>query len=120
GAVVVRLAAPAVRDPRRRACELERLRPARGERRAGDVDGRGSTTLGGANRDELERPVSVGVAVSLRMGCVEALGETAAERHRQLEGLSAVAEVGLALVRYAVDRLETLHLRADSVDTLPH
>src|SRR5207302_8052562 len=57
--------------------------------------GRG-THLGGADRDELERPVAVGEAVALLVGAVEDLREIAPERDGQLERLAAVAQVRLA------------------------
>ena len=48
-------------------------------------------------RDQLERPAPVGVAVALLVGAVERLGDVAAERDGQLERLAGVADVGLAV-----------------------
>ena len=50
-------------------------------------------------RDQLERPAAVGVAVALLVGAVEGLGDVAAERDGQLERLARVADVRLALGR---------------------
>src|SRR5262249_6110853 len=55
--------------------------------------------LGRADGDEPGLPPGVGVAVALLVRSVETAREVIPERHRQLERLTAVAEVGLALPR---------------------
>jgi hypothetical protein len=47
--------------------------------------------------DELELSSSICVAVSLSMRAVECFREVVLDRHRQLEGLTRVAQIGFAL-----------------------
>src|SRR5712691_7917617 len=62
--------------------------------------------LGRAHRDELDRPLRVGVAVALLVGAVERAGEVGAEWDGQLERLAGVAQIGLALRRQLARLLE--------------
>ena len=90
------------RPPSRRESTLSRRRApapraARG-RAAGPRRRRAAPAhLGGSHRDELDRAGAVRVAVARFVRLVEPLLEPRAERHRQLERLSGVAEVRLAV-----------------------
>ena len=87
-------------DPAGRAVELDAARgPATSRRRPG-VEPQRRARAGPrrcAPRRARSRAARVGVAVALLVRAVEALRELRPERHRQLERLAAVAEVGLAL-----------------------
>ena len=74
--------------------------------------------MGRPERDELERPPAVGVAVQLLVRPVERLGEIAPEWDGQLEGLPAVAHVGLALGGELAGLLERDDERAHLVPPL--
>ena len=72
--MAVCLARPAVRDPARRAFEHDELRP--GDAPAlgrAKLERRALADLGGADGDELDGAIAVGVAVALLVRAVEAL-----------------------------------------------
>ena len=108
-AVRIGLPSPALGHPGRGSFELERVWAGDGEGGAGDVHRWRGRDVRGANRDELERPLRIGVAVALRMSRMEARREIGAERDGQLEGLALVPEIGLAHGR----QLTRLGERAD-------
>src|SRR5690242_1087611 len=82
----------------RRALELDRGRALDVERVAGwEVELRPRLCLGGADGDQFELAAAVRIAVQLLVGTVERLREPVLNRHGQLEGLSRIAEIGLAL-----------------------
>src|SRR5439155_7659153 len=56
--------------------------------------------------------------VALLMGAMEVLGEVAAERDRQLEGLASVAEIRLSAGRQLARFVERDDERPDMVETL--
>src|SRR5207302_7901488 len=96
--VGVCLTGPPRRHPGGRSSELQDLRPPGAEARARELDPGSRPHLGGPDRDELEWPARIRVAVALGVCSVKALGEAGAESNRELERLPRVAEVGLALV----------------------
>jgi hypothetical protein len=79
---------------------------------------RGAHDVGGSDRDELDLPPSVGVAVAFLVRMVETVREVASERNRQLERLSSVPEVSLALPRQVIDLAERPDVRDDAVAAL--
>ena len=110
---------PAGGDEAARAGELD-------ERRAGDPALRArlepelgaGPDLGRADGDELDGALPVGVAVALGVRGVEALGEVRPERHGQLEGLAAVAQLGLARRRQLAGLGERADVGDDAVAAL--
>src|SRR5918994_370275 len=85
-------------EPARRAIQLKHggalRRPALTGRQ---FERRARANLRRADGNELELPRLVGVAVALLVPLVEALRQVGPERHRELERLAAVAEVGFSL-----------------------
>src|ERR671922_1907380 len=84
-------------DPAGGARQLDDLRPLHPQRLGGrELERWPRPHLGGPHRDELDRPLTVGVAVALLVRAVEGLRQPRLERHGQLERLAGVAKVGLA------------------------
>ncbi len=74
--------------------------------------------VGGADGDELDLPLALGVAVALLVRPVKAFGETVSEGDRQLERLAAVAKIGLAVRRQIRRLAERPDMRDDAVPAL--
>ena len=74
--------------------------------------------IGRADGDELDLAAAVGVAVALLVRAIELLGNVAAKRDGELEGLPAVAHVRLALRRQIADRGERTDVGDDSISAL--
>ncbi len=90
------LAGPTVRNPGRRAGELEHARPPDRKLGTGDFHRRRRFDLGGSDGHELERALGIRVAVALLVRLVKPLGEAGAQRNGELEGLTRVTQIRLA------------------------
>src|SRR6185503_8533559 len=96
---------PAAGDPDRRPGQLEDLRPvdSAGPARP-QIDVRPSCDLGGANSDQLDRPIAFGKAVKLVVGAMKGRGQVVLQRHAELERLARITEVRDSL-RWKLARL---------------
>ena len=107
-------------NPAGGAVELEHgraRRPGAARRPASSNAGPGPTSAVRTATSSIS-PLAVRVAVALLVRPVEALGEVRPERHRQLERLPAVAEIGLALAGQLARLGERAHVRDDVVAPL--
>src|SRR5215211_7075531 len=106
-------------NPAGGAVELDQGRAARFCSRArGKREGRTGRDLRGSNGDQLQLAAAVRVAVALLVEPVETLLEARAERHSELEGLTVIAEIRLALCRQLSHLAQRPHLAPDVIASL--
>src|SRR5579884_126414 len=112
--------------PDRRPVQFDRGRAGRGlprqvrtrRRRTWQLELRPRDDVRCVDRDELDLPLRLGVAVALLVRSVERGAEVRLQRHAQLERLTAIAQVGLAVKRELARLVERAEIRADVVSPL--